>query len=115
MREGWDGEAKGSTAAFIAAYGLWALTMVVAFGACITWHGTLVRLYAAFNLNKWGVSAYNYAVIIVLVMGWLVFIFAAESMYRRAADEGKLIRRSAWLLGIPIALTALGMVIGRVA
>jgi hypothetical protein len=112
--EGWDGKTKGSTAAFIAAYGLWALTMVVAFATCITWHGALIQLYATLGLNKWGVSLYNYAVIIVLVMGWLVFVLAAESVYRRAADEGKLIRRSTWMLGILIVLTALGMVIGRV-
>jgi hypothetical protein len=50
----------------------------------------------------------------VLVLGWLVLVVATEGWYRRAADDGKLIRRGAWMLGILIALTALGMAIGRV-
>ena len=113
MREGWDGETKGSTAALMAAYGLWFLTMVVAFATCVTWHGALVRLYATLDLNKWGLSAYNYTVIIVLILGWLVLVVVSESWYRRAADEGKLIRRSARMLGLLVALTLLGMAIGR--
>jgi hypothetical protein len=87
--------------------------MVVAFATCVTWHGALVRLYATLGLNRWGLTAYNYTVIIVLILGWLVLVIVTESWYRRAADEGKLLRRGAWTLGILVALTVMGMAIGR--
>lgn len=114
MRESWDGESKGSAATFVAAYGLWALTMVVAFGVCVTWHGALMRLYLTLGLNKWGASAFTYAVVILLLMSWLVLVIVAESWYRRAAENGTLLRRGALVLGILIALTALGMAVNQV-
>src|SRR6187455_747615 len=106
-------QTKGGPLAIVGAYALWALTAVVAFAVFVSWHGALLGIYVALGLNKWGLSAYNYAVIIVLVLGWLVLVVATESWYRRAADDGKLVRRGAWILGILIALTALGMAIGR--
>ena len=97
-----------------AVYGLWLLTAVVAFAVCTTWQITLQRLYVAFRFDKYGLAAFTYTVLIALVLGWLILIVVAEGLYRRAADEGRLWRRGAWIIGSLVALVVVGLVVGRV-
>lgn len=87
--------------------------MIVAFGVSVTWHGALVRVYNVLGWNKWGLSAFNYIVITILLLLWLIFVIAAESILRRGADQGTLLKRSAWTIGILVALLVLGQAIGR--
>lgn len=100
-------------AAIIGAYLLWILTMIVAFGVCVSWHGLLLRLYRALGWNKYGASAFNYTVIIILLLAWLVLVVISEQWYRHAAERGTLLRRGAWTLGILLALTGAALAIGR--
>jgi hypothetical protein len=89
------------------------LTVVVAFGVSVSWHGALVRVYVALGWNKYGLAGFNYAVIIILITIWLVLVVATEYAYRRAAERGILINRAVWTLGILVALLGVGQAIDR--
>jgi hypothetical protein len=101
--------------ALVGAYVLWVLTMIIAFGVCVSWQGVLLRIYTALGWNKYGLAGFNYAVIIILLGIWLVLVVATEHWYRRAAEQGTLLRRVAWTLGILIALLGVALAIGRLA
>jgi hypothetical protein len=106
--------AKGSTAALLAAYALWFLTAGFSFAICVTWHRALTHLYVALGGYKYGLTAYTYAVITLLILAWLVLIVAAESWYRHGAERGILLRRGGTMLGALVALLVIGMVLDRV-
>lgn len=104
----------GGPLTVLAVYVLWALTAVVAFSVCVTWNNAAQRLYVAFGFDKYGLAAYTYTIWITLIVGWLVLVVVAEGLYRRAADEGRLWRRAAWILGSLVGLTLVGLVVGWV-
>lgn len=104
----------GGVLTVVAIYALWLLTGVIAFGVCVTWHTSLQRLYVVLGFNKYGLAAFTYAVIIALVLGWLILLVVAESWYRRAAEQGRLVQRAAWTIGALVALVALGLAVGLV-
>lgn len=100
-------------AAIVGAYLFWVLTMIVAFGACVSWHGVLSHLYTVLGWNKYGLAGFNYAVVILLITVWLVLVVATEHLYRRGAEHGTLLKRAAWTLGILVALMGVALAIGR--
>lgn len=102
----------GDIPTIIAVYALWLLTGAIAFAVCITWQTTLQRLYVALGLNKYGLAAFTYTVLIVLILGWLTLVIVAEGYYRRAAEAGRLWRRGAGLIGALVALAAVGIAVG---
>jgi hypothetical protein len=99
--------------AIVGAYLLWIVTMIVAFGVCVSWQRVLLRVYTALGWNKYGLAGFNYAVIIILITIWLVLVVATEHLYRRGAEQGLLIKRGAWTLGILVALLGVAMAVGR--
>ena len=105
---------KGSTAALLAAYALWFLTAGLGFAVCVTWHRALTHLYAALGGYKYGVTAYTYAVVTILLLAWLVLIVVAESYYRHGAENGTLLRRAGIMLGTIVALLVVALALGRV-
>jgi hypothetical protein len=101
--------------AIVGAYLLWIVTMIVAFGVCVSWQGALQRLYVALGWNRWGFAAFNYTTIILLIIAWLVLVVVSEHAYRRGAEHGTLLKRAAWTLGILVALMGVALAIGRLA
>ncbi len=97
------------------AYGLWLLTAALGLGLFLVWRSALLQLYIRLRLDKWAFAAFNNAIVIVLALVWLALVIASESLYRRAAVQGRLARRAgSVLLGEGVAL-ALGYALSHLA
>jgi len=73
------------TAATIAAvYGAWFVICAVGIGVMVVWHSALLRAYIALRWDKWGMALFNDTIVFVLVLAWLVFVIAIETLQDHA-------------------------------
>ncbi|MGH2459124.1 MAG: hypothetical protein ACRDIY_09685 [Chloroflexota bacterium] len=72
------------------------------------WRSALLALFVHFRLDKWAFAAYSDVTVILLVLGWLVFVIAAETWLRQSAERKTLARRIARLDGPLVACAGLG-------
>jgi hypothetical protein len=107
-------QGRGRTiATTIAVYVAWLVSALFGVAVLITWHSSLLRLYVAFEWNKYGIAAFNNTVALVLALIWLVVVIVLETWYRHAGDLGNLGRRFGRVTFAQVALTLLAWVVGR--
>ena len=95
---------RRTLATFAAVYGAWLVTIVLGALIVYLWHGAMRELYIRLRLNVWGFAAYQNTVILLLVLGWLVLVIAAEGWYRNGAAQGRLVGRVATLVLAEVVL-----------
>jgi hypothetical protein len=94
-------------ALYLATYAGWLAHCAAGVAICILWQQTLLLLYARAGWNKYGASAYNNLIVIVLVLGWLVLCIGTEAWYRHGIANGTIGRRLLRVTLIEIAAAAL--------
>jgi hypothetical protein len=81
---------RSDLASIALAYVAWLLTGVLGVGVAWIWRSTLLGLFLRLRLDKYAYAAYNNAVVLALVLGWLVLVIASESWCRQSAQKGHL-------------------------
>jgi len=99
-------------ARYLAAYAGWLAHCAAGIAICILWQQTLLLLYTRAGWNKYGVSAYNNLIVIVLVLGWLALCVGTEAWYRHGVANGTIGRRLLRVTLIEVAAAALAAVGG---
>lgn len=102
-----------SIASTIATYGAWLIVSALGVAICAVWRTALLQLYLALRLDKWGFAAFNNAIVIVLILGWLVMVMLTEGWLRNAAHQGVLGRRFRRLVLAEGALLIVGFAFER--
>ena len=91
---------------FVLAYTAWAATAALAAWAVTSLHGLAMGVYVLLRWGPWGVAAYQNAVFLVLVIGWLAWVVATEHWLRDAAARAQL-RPTLTRVVAPMALLAI--------
>ena len=109
--QGTSGRRRRTILPIAAAYGAWLATMALAVGVMVAWYPTLLQLYVALRLNKYGMAAFNNTIVIVFLLAWLVMVVVTESWYRQAAEKGLVRRRFVRVVVALLALLAAGWLV----
>ncbi len=99
---------------YAAAYAAWVVTAALGAIDLWVWRSALLALFVHFRLDKWAFAAYSDVIVILLVLGWLVFLVVAEAWLRQSAERKALGRRLIRLDGPLVALLAIGYLVYRV-
>lgn len=91
---------------YVAAYAAWLITVALGAVDLWVWRSALLALFIHFRLDKWAFAAYSDVTVILLILGWLVFVIAAEAWFRQSAERKTLVHRVSRLDG-PLAATAI--------
>ena len=96
-------------ASTVVTYGAWLTSALFGLLVCYAWRSALLKLYIARVAYLPAFALVNFAVTILLGLGWLGFVSATEGWYRSLARRGLLGARFKEVAAIEFAWTTIGL------
>ena len=93
----------------VVTYGAWLISALLALCVCYVWRSTLLKLYVARVAYLPGFALFNFAVTMLLGLGWLGFVSATEGWYRSLTQRGLLGARFKEVTAIEFAWTTIAL------
>ncbi len=90
-------------------YGAWLISALLGLFVGYAWRSALLKLYLARGGYLPAFALYNFAVTMLLGLGWLGFVAATEGWYRTLAGRGRLGARFREVAAIEFAWTTIGL------